>query len=123
MKKKILYVEDEAELRKMLKELFLYLGYDVELAVDGEDGINKFREFKPDLLISDIKMPKKNGLEMVSAIRETIQKDLKVFYISGWEENLKSLEAELKNYPDYHFARKPFNIAEIIKEVEIYIKQ
>ena len=82
-KKKILVVEDEFGLQATLKEVFQLEGYDVRVAVDGDVGYEIYRKFKPDLVFTDIVMPRMNGLELVRKIRKT-DRGIKVIYISGF---------------------------------------
>jgi len=67
---KILYIDDEESIRENAVE---YLGYycdEVYGAVDGLDGLEVYENIKPDIIITDIKMPKLNGLDMVKQIRQ-----------------------------------------------------
>lgn len=67
--RKILLVEDSAELRTMYKTFLQLNGYTVATAVDGEDGLSQARQFKPDLIFLDIMMPKKDGYEVLRILR------------------------------------------------------
>lgn len=66
---KILYVEDNAEARDALKNLLGNFFSNITLGVDGEDGLEKFENSTFDLIITDIRMPKMNGIEMIERIR------------------------------------------------------
>lgn len=68
--KKILIIEDEIILRNLLEKKFKQEGYDVAVAVDGEDGIDKMRENKPDLIILDIVMPRLDGFGVMEKMQE-----------------------------------------------------
>ena len=70
MNKKILLVEDEKAMAQVLRETLESEGFDVDLAVDGEDGLEKFESWKPDLVLLDIMMPKINGRKMLRILRE-----------------------------------------------------
>ncbi len=64
---KILVVEDKASLAQMLKETLELEGYEVEVAADGADGVKKIKAGTADLVLTDLKLPKKNGLEVLKA--------------------------------------------------------
>jgi len=66
---KILLVEDEELLRKMYQKKLELENFEVETAADGEEGLAKIREFKPDLVLLDIVMPKLNGVEILKRIK------------------------------------------------------
>ncbi len=69
-KHKILIVDDEQNLREMLEILLKREGYEVLQAENGEIGFSIAQEFLPDLIISDIKMPKMTGIELLHQLRE-----------------------------------------------------
>lgn len=67
--RKILLVEDNLELRN-LYEIFLKLNkFEIETAIDGEDGLEKAKAFHPDLVLLDVMMPKKDGFEVLRTLR------------------------------------------------------
>ncbi len=66
----ILYVEDEENVRAMLSRFLQRFCEKLYVAQNGEEGLELYKEYKPDIVISDIKMPKMNGLEMVQKIKE-----------------------------------------------------
>jgi CheY-like chemotaxis protein len=67
---KVLVVEDDKHSRYYLSETMKNLGYETVVAEDGEAGLAAFRSFQPDLVFSDIRMPKMDGLELLSEIRK-----------------------------------------------------
>ena len=71
MAKKILIIEDEEIVLSLLRKKLSQEGYEVSVAGDGEEGIKKMREIKPDLVLLDIIMPKMGGFEVM----EEMQKD------------------------------------------------
>lgn len=121
-KKRILVVEDEFGIQELLRDVFTMEGYDVRIAVDGEDGYQAFLEFKPGLVFTDIVMPKMSGIELVRKIRQTHPKT-KVIYMSGFLglKNLKLiLDDEVLKY-GYPCLSKPFKISIILETVNKYI--
>ena len=65
----ILVVEDEPDIRQALAEELSDEGYQVDVAVDGHDALDKLSDTHPDLIISDIAMPRMDGLELLQRVR------------------------------------------------------
>lgn len=80
--KKILIIDDEAPVRKMLIKLLEKNDYEVMDANDGNHGINLFKNSHPDLIITDLIMPDKEGLETIRELMK-IDPDVKIIAISG----------------------------------------
>ncbi len=70
MAKKILVVEDDRFLRELITQKLAREGYDVSEAVDGEDGVKKAEEKKPDVILMDLILPGIDGFEAISKIKE-----------------------------------------------------
>ena len=68
MKPVILVIDDEMYIRINLKNIFLLEGYDVELAENGEEGINKFFESEPDVVLLDVMLPDMDSREVLKKI-------------------------------------------------------
>ncbi|MDA8124295.1 MAG: response regulator [Deltaproteobacteria bacterium] len=121
-KKKVLVVEDEFGLQETFRDVFRLEGYDVRVAVDGENGYQTFLEFKPDLLFTDVVMPKMTGIELVKKIRQDHPK-IKVIYISGFFglRNMKrDLNEDVLKY-GYPCLSKPFKISAMLELVDEYL--
>ena len=69
MSKLILTVDDSASMRMLLKTSLTAQGFRIESANDGEHGLERMQEVDPDLLITDINMPKMDGFELIEAVR------------------------------------------------------
>jgi YesN/AraC family two-component response regulator len=82
-KGKVLIVDDEPTIRQRLKELCEKLGFEVQTAGDGFEGLECFSEFQPDLVVLDIYMPGMNGLIVLSKIRK-ISPSCRVVLITGF---------------------------------------
>ncbi|MDY3561736.1 hybrid sensor histidine kinase/response regulator [Gemmata sp. JC673] len=120
-KKRVLVVDDSITVREVERQLLLYKGYDVAVAVDGVDGWNKVRAERCDLLVSDIDMPRMNGLQLVQAVRADDRlRDLPVIIVSYKErdeDRLKGLEVGANAYltkSSFHDNRFIETVAELI---------
>ena len=71
MSTKVLAIDDSRTIREMLKHTLSSGGFDVLLAEDGVDGVEKLDNFNPDLVITDINMPRMDGFGVIEAIRRT----------------------------------------------------
>ena len=70
MKKRILVADDEINVAKVLKDRFTHWGYEVEIALDGEQTLKKVASFKPHLIVLDVRMPKVNGIEVMETTKK-----------------------------------------------------
>ncbi len=94
-KKRVLIIEDEPELREVLKDLLDDLGVDSELAENGEVGINKQKLTQFDLVISDLKMPKCSGLEVLKWMRSQKNQTPFIIQTGHGQANLEKEAAPL----------------------------
>ena len=79
---KILVIEDESQLSDVLKKMLIRDGHQVLIANDGLEGIKSFHQFNPDLIITDIIMPEKDGIEVIVEVLK-VNPDLPIIAISG----------------------------------------
>ena len=79
---KILVIDDDVVVRTAMVQFLADLGYDVVSAEDGQRGMRLFRSEKPDLVITDIIMPEKEGIQTIAEIRRE-RPDAKVIAVSG----------------------------------------
>lgn len=117
---RVLVVDDEYAIRVLLKSFLEGHRYEVLLAEDGEQAVQTFEEFRPDVVISDIMMPVENGLSVVSRIRER-NASVKVIYLSAWIDEAdteRRLNEELNDHPDYRLIKKPFDLDALLKAIE-----
>jgi len=108
----VLVVEDNQDSREQFVNMLGSLFDRIHTAVDGQDGLEKFKSGSFDLVISDINMPKMNGLEMIKKIREFDDKVTVMVVSAHNEDNFKS-EAELVDVDDYLF--KPISLPQFIE--------
>jgi len=79
---KILIIDDESQIRAMLRQMLELEGFEVMDAHDGQEGIKLFHENPADLIITDIFMPEKEGLETIRELKKGYP-DVKIIAISG----------------------------------------
>ena len=79
---KIYVFDDELSILLMIKKMLEKAGYDVDIALNGREGMELFKKNVPDLLVTDIIMPEREGLETIFALRSKYPK-LKIIAISG----------------------------------------
>lgn len=119
-KKKILVVEDEAEMRMMLALELETSGYEVFQAADGEAGFEMAREVKPDLVISDVMMPKMDGNQFMKKLRATdFGKEIPFVVLTArgkMRDYFETVEVD-------DFIEKPFEPDELLAKVERLLKQ
>jgi two-component system chemotaxis response regulator CheY len=116
MKGKILIVDDAAFMRMMIKETLKSSGYEnIIEAADGDQAVQTYKTEKPDLVIMDITMPNKNGLEALKEIKEFDPKAVIVICSAMGQESMV-VEAIRNGAKD--FIVKPFKSERIIKTVQ-----
>ncbi len=112
---KIVIAEDDKIIRDMLFEMLKSAGYDPFPAENGIDAIEAVIQGQVSLVITDINMPKMDGLEAIVVLRE-ISPDLPIIILSIWEENEYQKLAEEQDINDY--GKKPFNVADLMERIE-----
>ena len=100
MAQTILVIDDEKAIRKALTEILTFEGFGVDEAVDGEEGIKKIKENNYDCILCDIKMPKKDGIEVLQVAREE-RPDTPFIVISGHGNIETAVDAVKKGAFDY----------------------
>ena len=78
----ILVIEDDAQFREMLAQMLEQAGYQVETAANGIVGLERFRQSAPDLVITDILMPEKDGIDTIIEMKRE-RDDVRIIAISG----------------------------------------
>jgi len=100
--KRILVVDDSITVREVERKLLVARGYEVDVAVDGVDGLNSARSGNYDLVVSDVDMPRMNGIELVRKIKHDARlKDTPVIIVSykeSDEDRMLGLEAGADSY-------------------------
>jgi len=122
-KKKILLVEDDALILKMLSEQLSHAGYEISMAQDGEEGINKTHELAPDLIILDLTLPKIDGIEVLAKIKaDPVTSNIKIFILSNNNQD-ETIKRALKLGVDDYMIKVNFTPEEIVGKVDKVLKQ
>jgi two-component system KDP operon response regulator KdpE len=117
--KKILVVDDEAQITRVLRRGLELAGYQVRIANDGRSGLECFRAWAPDLVITDLSMPGFDGLELCSRIRQLSEVPILVLSVSEDEPTkVKALDLGADD-----FVTKPFGIAELNARVRALLRR
>jgi len=115
--KRILIIDDDESFRKMLRHMLESHGYEVMEACDGEAGIKRQLESPADLIITDLIMPKKEGIETALTIKEKYP-DVKIIVVSGFDWYGYEAEMDMVRAMGAGTLKKPFNQSEILATVE-----
>ncbi|MEA2074080.1 MAG: response regulator [Campylobacterota bacterium] len=116
----ILYVEDSEDTREIASEFLDIFFGTIVTAVDGEDGWNKYNSQEFDLVMTDINMPKMNGLELIAKIRET-NTNIPLLVLSAFNDEEYFLEA-IKSGLDAYLL-KPFEMEQFISVILKVVKK
>ncbi len=107
--KRVLVVDDSITIREVERNMLLTRGYDVDVAVDGMDGWNAVRTGRYDLVISDIDMPRMNGIEFVSHIKQDPRlKNIPVMIVS-YKDREEDRNRGLEAGADYYITKGSFH--------------
>ena len=113
-KANILVIDDEEDVRELIRDILTASGHEVETAVDGINGMQLFRAKKFDLVFTDLGMPGMSGWQVAKAIKDMSRK-VPVAVITGWDIELK--ESEMKERGVDFVAHKPFKVDHILRLV------
>jgi CheY-like chemotaxis protein len=84
---RILYVEDEKDVREVISEYLKMLGYDVDCAENGKLGVEKAESWKPDFILMDVRMPVMSGPEAIRALRsKPVTSEIPVYALTAYTD-------------------------------------
>lgn len=121
--KTILLVEDEAPAALALQGALTHHGYTVIVAEDGEKGLALAKEKHPDLILTDLKMPKMGGMEMITELRkDEWGKDVEVIILTNMSE-VEMLEKAMENKAFFYIIKGDSSMADIVSKVELRLQK
>jgi DNA-binding response OmpR family regulator len=119
MKAKVLIVEDDDDLRDLVRTVVEREGMDTIQAADGRDGLRKFYEHRPSLVILDIGLPRMNGWQVLERVREL--GDVPVLILTANADELDKVRGLREGADDY--VTKPFGRQELIARIEALLRR
>jgi two-component system KDP operon response regulator KdpE len=118
-RRRILVVDDEPQITRVLRTSLSSQGYDLRVANDGETALEIMKDWAPDLVITDLSMPNMDGLELCRRLRSTSRIPIIVLSVRGEERTkVKALDAGADDY-----VMKPFGIEELLARVRANLRR
>jgi two-component system, OmpR family, KDP operon response regulator KdpE len=116
---RILVVDDETQITRVLKTVLQSQGYEVKTAADGEAALDLAMDWIPDLIVTDLSMPKMNGIELSRLVRE--RSPVPIIVLSVREDEKSKIEALDAGADDY--VTKPFSTNELLARVRANLRR
>ncbi|HJU57098.1 MAG TPA: response regulator transcription factor [Pyrinomonadaceae bacterium] len=116
---RILVVDDESQIARVLRTGLKTHGYDVRVAPDGVSALETFNDWRPDLVVTDLAMPNLDGLQLCRRLREVSQIPIIVLSVRGEEKTkVEALDAGADDY-----VTKPFGMDELLARVRAQLRR
>ncbi|MDX6768856.1 MAG: response regulator [Elusimicrobiota bacterium] len=123
-RRKILVVDDDSSIREILSTQLARLGYDVELACDGQEGLDAFKAAPPDLVLMDVMMPVLDGLTACQKMRAAERKGgrrVPILFLTARDSRHDKTSAALSGGDD--FVPKPVSIDELRERLDAALRK
>jgi len=119
--KKVLIVEDEEMIRRLFKDVLEKVGYKIIIAGDGEQGVQLASKEKPDLILMDVQMPIKNGLEATKEIKgNPLTNNIPVVALTALA--MRGDEDRIRDAGCDDYISKPVQIRTLLEKIASYFK-
>jgi two-component system KDP operon response regulator KdpE len=116
---RILIIDDEPQITRVLRAALSAQGYDVRTANDPEEGLQVFKDWPPDLVVTDLMMPGMSGVEVTRAIRTRSATPVLILSVRDHERTkVEALDAGADDY-----VTKPFSIQELLARVRAHLRR
>jgi Response regulators consisting of a CheY-like receiver domain and a winged-helix DNA-binding domain len=116
---RVLVIDDEPQIRKLLKVSLSAHGYTLDEAANGRDGVNQAAIFKPDILIIDLGLPDIDGKDVIREIREW--SEAPIIILTARDQELEKIEALDTGADDY--VTKPFSMGELMARMRVCLRR
>ena len=117
--KRILVVDDERQITRMLRASLQSSGYEVFTATNGVEALERFKAARPDLIITDLAMPEMNGVELTQAVRQLDQTPIIVLSVRDTDAmKVKALDEGADDY-----LTKPFSMPELLARIRAQLRR
>jgi two-component system KDP operon response regulator KdpE len=116
---RILVVDDEEQIRRALQRALVARGYDVRVAVDGQDALSTYGEFQPDLVVLDLNLPCVDGIEVTRRVRSW--SPVPILVLSVREDEADKVAALDLGADDY--LTKPFGVPELLARIRALLRR
>jgi two-component system, OmpR family, KDP operon response regulator KdpE len=117
--RRILVVDDESQITRVLRTSLASHSYDVRVANDGETALEIMKDWTPDLVITDLSMPNMDGLELTRRLRTTSRIPILILSVRGEERTkVQALDAGADDY-----VTKPFGMDELLARVRVSLRR
>ena len=116
--KKILFIEDESALQKTFRDVLEKEGYQMISALDGESGLRLAKSQKPDLILLDLILPRKDGFEVLKELKEDeATKEIPVIVLTNLED-IESVEKAIELGATTYLVKAQYTLEEVIQKVK-----
>ncbi len=120
MSKKVLIVDDEADIRKVVSFRLNKIGYEVLLAIDGQQGLDMIYKDKPDIILLDLHLPVITGYEICRRVKaDENLKHIPIIFFSA--SSGSEIENHTKDYGADDYIVKPFKADDLIAKIKKYL--
>jgi two-component system KDP operon response regulator KdpE len=118
-KRNILVVDDERQITRVLKTALSSRGYSIRTAADGDEALHIMNDWSPDIVITDLRMPSMDGLELCKVIRAKSQTPIIVLSVKGEDQiKVEALDAGADDY-----VTKPFSMDELLARIRAALRR
>ena len=114
---RILYVEDDQDIRGPISQILAILGYQVMCVDNGEQGVEMAEKWKPDIILMDLRMPVMDGFKAINQIKTNPKTShIPIFVVSAWSSKKERTKAKLEGADEFFV--KPPDLNQLIDSIE-----